>query len=265
MQLEIRTRRARPFRQHRPQPWKAGAALPGGRLEGISTVVLSAASPGLPSVQALSLVLRDHFRDAGHTDVRTFELATTKLAPCQGEFDCCSRRLASAARSSACCRRSSGSGPRWPITTRAPIARRASSRSAGRPRPPPACRPRGTRSPTPMPCTCCRRVSVPRYSTTRLGPTGPPLSVVCSRPPRRQGGGHGAAGRCRRSLGPWSRPPDVDAFPGLAARIPAEAIERMATAPMPDAVSRFMGDVGWRYQAHENGLAPAALRARPLD
>ena len=39
----------------------------------------------------------------------------------------------------------------------------------------------------------------------------------------------------------------------------------MATSPMPDAVYRLIGDFGWRYQAHKNGLAQAALRARPLD
>jgi hypothetical protein len=44
-----------------------------------------------------------------------------------------------------------------------------------------------------------------------------------------------------------------------------EAIERMAQSPMPDAVYRVAGDLGWRYQAHRNGLAQAALRARPLD
>lgn len=47
--------------------------------------------------------------------------------------------------------------------------------------------------------------------------------------------------------------------------IPAQAIHGMATAPMPDAVYRLAGDFGWRYQAYKNGLAQAALRARPLD
>ena len=54
----------------------------------MSTVVLSAASPELPSVQALSALLMDQLGHAGETDVRLFELATTKLAYCQGEFDC---------------------------------------------------------------------------------------------------------------------------------------------------------------------------------
>ncbi len=47
--------------------------------------------------------------------------------------------------------------------------------------------------------------------------------------------------------------------------IPTEAIERMAQSPMPDAVYRVAGDLGWRYQAYKNGLAQSALRARPLD
>jgi hypothetical protein len=47
--------------------------------------------------------------------------------------------------------------------------------------------------------------------------------------------------------------------------IAIEAIERMAASPMPDTVYRFIGDLGWRYQVYKNGLAQAALRARPLD
>jgi hypothetical protein len=39
----------------------------------------------------------------------------------------------------------------------------------------------------------------------------------------------------------------------------------MAASPMPDAVYRFIGDLGWRYQIYKNGLTQAALRARPLD
>jgi hypothetical protein len=56
------------------------------------------------------------------------------------------------------------------------------------------------------------------------------------------------------------------AVPSLAAgeAIPAGAIERMAASPMPDSVYRLMGDLGWRYQVYKNGLAQAALRARPL-
>ena len=47
--------------------------------------------------------------------------------------------------------------------------------------------------------------------------------------------------------------------------IAMEAIEQMAASPMPDTVYRFMGDLGWRYQVYKNGLAQAALHARPLD
>jgi hypothetical protein len=47
--------------------------------------------------------------------------------------------------------------------------------------------------------------------------------------------------------------------------LPDDAISRMASSPMPDAVYRAMGDLGWRYQAYRNGLAQAALRARPLE
>jgi multimeric flavodoxin WrbA len=47
--------------------------------------------------------------------------------------------------------------------------------------------------------------------------------------------------------------------------IAPDAIARMATSPMPDAVYRLIGDLGWRYHVYTNGLAQAALRARPLD
>lgn len=57
----------------------------------MTTVVLSAASSRLPSLQALSTVLEDELRRAGQTDTRTFELATMRLAYCQGEFDCWTR------------------------------------------------------------------------------------------------------------------------------------------------------------------------------
>ncbi|MDH4065391.1 MAG: NAD(P)H-dependent oxidoreductase [Acidobacteriota bacterium] len=49
------------------------------------------------------------------------------------------------------------------------------------------------------------------------------------------------------------------------AAVAAEAVERMAASPMPDAVYRFIGDMGWRYQVYQNGLTQSALRARPLD
>ena len=57
------------------------------------------------------------------------------------------------------------------------------------------------------------------------------------------------------------------AVPALARGegLPDEAIARMTALPMPDAVYRVMGDLGWRYQVYRNGLAQSALRARPLD
>jgi hypothetical protein len=57
----------------------------------MSTVVLSAASAGLPGLQALSIVLEDELRRAGKAEIRTFDLATMRLAYCQGEFDCWTR------------------------------------------------------------------------------------------------------------------------------------------------------------------------------
>jgi hypothetical protein len=57
------------------------------------------------------------------------------------------------------------------------------------------------------------------------------------------------------------------AVPALAAGnvVPREAIEAMARAPMPDAFYRLMGDLGWRWQAHQNGVPQKELHARPLD
>ena len=54
----------------------------------MSAVVLSAASPALEALQALSAQVDDVLRADGDLDVRTFTLATTPLAYCQGEFDC---------------------------------------------------------------------------------------------------------------------------------------------------------------------------------
>lgn len=47
--------------------------------------------------------------------------------------------------------------------------------------------------------------------------------------------------------------------------LPETAIQRMAEAPIPDVAYRLMGDIGWRWQAHTNGLAQHELGARPLD
>ncbi len=57
------------------------------------------------------------------------------------------------------------------------------------------------------------------------------------------------------------------AAPALSAGrpLPPEAIAEMARAPIPDALYRRMGDLGFRWQAHKNGLPQSALHARPLD
>lgn len=47
--------------------------------------------------------------------------------------------------------------------------------------------------------------------------------------------------------------------------IPTAAIEAMAQAPMPDAVSRLFANLHWRWELHERGLPQRALAARPLD
>lgn len=47
--------------------------------------------------------------------------------------------------------------------------------------------------------------------------------------------------------------------------VSGDAIERMATSPMPDMLYRLGGDLGWRYQAYQNGLTQAQLRERLLD
>src|SRR6185295_10594259 len=54
----------------------------------MATVVLSAASEERSALQEISGLLGDELRRVDETDVRTFELATTPLAYCQGEFDC---------------------------------------------------------------------------------------------------------------------------------------------------------------------------------
>lgn len=47
--------------------------------------------------------------------------------------------------------------------------------------------------------------------------------------------------------------------------LPADAIRTMASSVMPDAFYRLFGDLGWRWQAHRNGLAQRDLHAAPLD
>jgi multimeric flavodoxin WrbA len=47
--------------------------------------------------------------------------------------------------------------------------------------------------------------------------------------------------------------------------LPPEAIEAMASTPMPDAVYRLAGELGFRREAYRNAVAQNELRARPLD
>ncbi|MDX2179709.1 MAG: hypothetical protein SFV18_08965 [Bryobacteraceae bacterium] len=54
----------------------------------MSTVILSAAGPEFVSLQKLAALLEAELRQSGETDIRLFELSATKLAYCQGEFDC---------------------------------------------------------------------------------------------------------------------------------------------------------------------------------
>lgn len=54
----------------------------------MATVVLSAAGPEWPALQALAAMLDAELRASGEHDVTTFDLASTRLAYCQGEFDC---------------------------------------------------------------------------------------------------------------------------------------------------------------------------------
>ncbi|MCE9577917.1 MAG: NAD(P)H-dependent oxidoreductase [Deltaproteobacteria bacterium] len=54
----------------------------------MATIILSAASPQHPSLQALAACLVTELARTGETDIQTFDLATIKLAYCQGEFDC---------------------------------------------------------------------------------------------------------------------------------------------------------------------------------
>ncbi len=54
----------------------------------MSTVILSAAAPERPALQTIHGLLLDALSRAGEAESRTFDLATTTLACCQGEFDC---------------------------------------------------------------------------------------------------------------------------------------------------------------------------------
>ena len=54
----------------------------------MSTVILSAASSEVASLQAISALLSSELHARAETDIRTIELSQLKLAYCQGEFDC---------------------------------------------------------------------------------------------------------------------------------------------------------------------------------
>jgi multimeric flavodoxin WrbA len=57
-------------------------------LDGMNTVILSAACPELGSLSELESLVHAELRRTGEAQAQTFALATTKLAYCQGEFDC---------------------------------------------------------------------------------------------------------------------------------------------------------------------------------
>lgn len=83
------------------------------------------------------------------------------------------------------------------------------------------------------------------------------------------GGGIITPGRELEPVGPVAhvvRALDL-AVPALAQGgvLPLESLEAMAESPMPDVLYRLIGDLGWRWQAHQNGLAQRDLGARPLD
>ena len=44
-----------------------------------------------------------------------------------------------------------------------------------------------------------------------------------------------------------------------------EAIEEMATPPMPEGLYRVIAEAGFRWQAQKNGVSQHDLRARPLE
>lgn len=54
----------------------------------MATVVLSGASAAIPALQISLDLLRHELRRRGDADVRVFDLASTPLGYCQGEFDC---------------------------------------------------------------------------------------------------------------------------------------------------------------------------------
>jgi multimeric flavodoxin WrbA len=49
------------------------------------------------------------------------------------------------------------------------------------------------------------------------------------------------------------------------AGLPDDAVLEMSRSPMPDVLYRIMGDVGFRYQVHKNGLAQRRIWDKPFD
>jgi NAD(P)H-dependent FMN reductase len=47
--------------------------------------------------------------------------------------------------------------------------------------------------------------------------------------------------------------------------VPGPALEALLHAPLPDQLYRFMGDLGFRWQAHALGTSQRELRARPFE
>ena len=54
----------------------------------MTTVILSAASPELPSLQAIAALLESELRARAEQDIRSFELAQLNLDYCHGDFEC---------------------------------------------------------------------------------------------------------------------------------------------------------------------------------
>jgi hypothetical protein len=242
----------------------------------MTTVVLSDASPRLPNLQALSIVLEDELRRrAGRTEIRTFELATMRLAYCQGEFDCWTRTpglcrahdaeddivraihdaselvlldavtfgghsyTLKRAQDRLICLLSSFFEKRASLTHHAARYERAASLFA-----------LGWAPDSDAEVAQTWRELADANAVNMLAPRVDPSVPLDAQ--------HGPAEHVKSAL-------DL-AAPCLASGnpIPTAAIERMAASPMPDVLYRLVGDMGWRYQAHKNGLAQAALRARPL-
>lgn len=57
------------------------------------------------------------------------------------------------------------------------------------------------------------------------------------------------------------------AAPALARNqvVPAAALESSASSVLPDVAYRLIGELGWRWQAHQHGRSQRDLHARPLD